>query len=123
MREGRSFTVDVAPDGEGLVSHAGAALLAETADRVGLTRELSRALARDRPAPPSLPPGIEDQMPEHEGAQQKLAALNQVVLERNAGPRIAGPSHVPKCQPGPERDRPGYGQQQRAGREKSADRQ
>src|SRR6516225_6970864 len=45
MREGRSFTVDVAPDGAGLVSHAGAALLAETADRVGLTRELSRALA------------------------------------------------------------------------------
>ena len=45
MRDGRSFTVDVAPDGDGLVSHAGAALLAETADRVGLTRELSRALA------------------------------------------------------------------------------
>ena len=44
-RGGRSFTVDVAPDGEGLVSHAGAALLAETADRVGLTREISRALA------------------------------------------------------------------------------
>src|SRR5919198_2092084 len=45
MRGGRSFTVDVAPDGAGLVSHAGAALLAEVADRVGLTRELSRALA------------------------------------------------------------------------------
>src|SRR3954449_4756433 len=45
MREGRSFTVDVTPDGEGLVSHAGAALLAEAADRVGLTDELSRALA------------------------------------------------------------------------------
>ena len=44
MGEGRFFTVDVAADGEGLVSHAGAALLAETADRVGLTRELSRAL-------------------------------------------------------------------------------
>jgi hypothetical protein len=44
-RGGRSFTVDVAPDGDGLVSHAGAALLAEVADRVGLTRELSRALA------------------------------------------------------------------------------
>jgi hypothetical protein len=43
-REGRCFTVDVAADGDGLVSHAGAALLAETADRVGLTRELSRAL-------------------------------------------------------------------------------
>ena len=41
----RSFTVDVAPDGEGLVSHAGAALLAEVADRVGLTGELSRTLA------------------------------------------------------------------------------
>src|SRR3954464_12836153 len=48
MREGRSFTVGVAPDGAGLVSHAGAALVAETADRVGLTRELSRALARLR---------------------------------------------------------------------------
>src|SRR5215216_7423324 len=44
MREGRWFTVGVAPDGVGLVSHAGAALLAEVADRVGLTRELSRAL-------------------------------------------------------------------------------
>jgi hypothetical protein len=44
MRGQRSFTVDVAPDGEGLVSHAGAALLAEVADRVGLSRELSRAL-------------------------------------------------------------------------------
>src|SRR6516225_7547562 len=45
MRDGRLFTVDVASDGEGLVSHAGAALLAEAADRIGLTRELSRALA------------------------------------------------------------------------------
>ena len=46
MRGGRSFTVDVAPDGEGLVSHAGAALLAEVADRVGLTRELRGALEK-----------------------------------------------------------------------------
>src|SRR5918912_4586951 len=45
MRDGRSFTVDVVADGAGLVSHAGAALLAEVADRTGLTRELSRALA------------------------------------------------------------------------------
>jgi hypothetical protein len=44
-RGGRSFTVDVVPDGVGLVSHAGAALLAEVADRTGLTRELSRTLA------------------------------------------------------------------------------
>jgi hypothetical protein len=45
QRDGRRFTVDVAPDGEGLVSHAGAALLAEAADRLGLTDALSRALA------------------------------------------------------------------------------
>jgi hypothetical protein len=44
-RDGRNFTVDVASDGEGLVSHAGAVLLAETADRVGLTSALSVALA------------------------------------------------------------------------------
>jgi hypothetical protein len=42
--DGRRFTVEVTPDGEGLVSHAGAALLAEAADRLGLTRELSGAL-------------------------------------------------------------------------------
>ena len=45
QRDGRGFTVEVSADGEGLVSHAGAALLGEVADRVGLTRELSRALA------------------------------------------------------------------------------
>jgi Transposase DDE domain group 1 len=45
QRDGRRFTVDVASDGEGLVSHAGAALLAEAADRLGLTDALSRALA------------------------------------------------------------------------------
>jgi len=46
QRDGRDFTVDVAADGTGLVSHAGAALLAELADRVGLTGELSVALER-----------------------------------------------------------------------------
>jgi hypothetical protein len=45
QRDGRNFTVDVSADGEGLVSHAGAALLGEVADRVGLTKELSDALA------------------------------------------------------------------------------
>jgi Transposase DDE domain group 1 len=44
QRDGRRFTVEVASDGEGLVSHAGAALLAEAADGLGLTRELSHAL-------------------------------------------------------------------------------
>jgi hypothetical protein len=45
QRDGRRFTVDVASDGDGLVSHAGAALLTEAADRLGLTDALSRALA------------------------------------------------------------------------------
>ena len=47
-RDGRRFTVEVASDGEGLVSHAGAALLAEAADRLGLAGELSRALSAIR---------------------------------------------------------------------------
>jgi len=45
QRDGRYFTVDVAADGESLVSHASAVLLGEVADRVGVTRELSGALA------------------------------------------------------------------------------
>jgi len=48
QRDGRSFTVDVTADGEGVVSHAGAALLAETADRIGLTDALSKGLASMR---------------------------------------------------------------------------
>lgn len=45
QRNGREFTVDVTADGDGVVSHAGAALLAETADRIGLTDALSGGLA------------------------------------------------------------------------------
>jgi Transposase DDE domain group 1 len=45
QRDGRRFTVEVASDGEGLVSHAGAALLAEAANRLGLTAALSCGLA------------------------------------------------------------------------------
>jgi hypothetical protein len=41
----RLRTVEVTADGEGLVSHAGVALLVELADRVGLTGALSGALA------------------------------------------------------------------------------
>ena len=37
QRDGRSFKVDVVPDGEGLVSHAGSALLARVAEKTGLT--------------------------------------------------------------------------------------
>ena len=45
QRDGRSFTVDVTPDGAGLVSHAGAALVAGAASRLGFTAALSRGLA------------------------------------------------------------------------------
>src|SRR3954471_7831968 len=44
MRDGRRFTVEVRSDGEGVVSHAGSALLAGAADKTGLTRALSRQL-------------------------------------------------------------------------------
>jgi Transposase DDE domain group 1 len=43
-RGGRDVKVEVRADGEGLVSHAGAALIAECADRVGLTSALDREL-------------------------------------------------------------------------------
>ena len=43
--DGRRITVEVTPDGEGLVSRAGSALVARMADKVGLTRALSVRLA------------------------------------------------------------------------------
>jgi hypothetical protein len=42
---GRQITVEVTADGDGLVSHAGSALLAQVADKTGLTRALAAALA------------------------------------------------------------------------------
>lgn len=45
QRDGRDFTVDVVPDGEGLVSRVGSALLAEIAEKTGLTGALSSGLA------------------------------------------------------------------------------
>ena len=45
MRDGRPVTVEVTSDGAGLVSHAGTALLAQIADKLGLTRALSLRLA------------------------------------------------------------------------------
>ncbi len=45
MRDGRPVTVEVTSDGAGLVSHAGTALIAQVADRVGLTAVLSSRLA------------------------------------------------------------------------------
>jgi Transposase DDE domain group 1 len=45
MRDGRPVTVEVTSDGAGLVSHAGTALVAQVADKLGLTRALSLRLA------------------------------------------------------------------------------
>jgi Transposase DDE domain group 1 len=45
MRDGRPVTVDVTADGAGLVSHAGSALIARVADKLGLTTGLSLRLA------------------------------------------------------------------------------
>ena len=53
----RLGTVEVTADGEGLVSHAGVALLVELADRVGLTAALSGALAGTRERRSAHDPG------------------------------------------------------------------
>jgi hypothetical protein len=45
QRDGRNVTVEVTADGEGLVSHVGSALLAQIADKSGLTQALSVRLA------------------------------------------------------------------------------
>jgi hypothetical protein len=45
MRDGRPVTVEVTSDGAGLVSHAGTALLARVADKLGFTRALSLRLS------------------------------------------------------------------------------
>lgn len=51
-------TVEVRADGEGLVSHAGAFLLTELADRVGLTAALSEAMAPTRERRSAHDPGV-----------------------------------------------------------------
>jgi Transposase DDE domain group 1 len=55
--EARLGTVEVTADGEGLVSHAGVALLVELADRVGLTAAFSDALAGTRERRSAHDPG------------------------------------------------------------------
>jgi hypothetical protein len=51
-------TVEVRADGEGLVSHAGAFLLTELADRMGLTAALSEAMAPTRERRSAHDPGV-----------------------------------------------------------------
>ena len=56
-RGGRSVKVEVRADAEGLVSHAGAGLIAETADRLGLTSALDRELEDLSERTPTHSPG------------------------------------------------------------------
>jgi hypothetical protein len=51
-------TVEVRADGEGLVSHAGAFLLVELTDRLGLTAALSAAMASTRERRSAHDPGV-----------------------------------------------------------------
>lgn len=53
-----SQTVEVRADGEGLVSHAGAFLLVELADRLGLTAALAEAMAPTRERRSAHDPGV-----------------------------------------------------------------
>ena len=50
--------VKVTGDGKGMASHAGSLLLAELADRVGLTAELSTAMAHTRRRRSAHDPGV-----------------------------------------------------------------
>jgi hypothetical protein len=44
QREGRDFKVVARPDGDGLVSHSGSAVLVGVAEKTGLRRALSQEL-------------------------------------------------------------------------------
>jgi hypothetical protein len=58
VKHARRFeTVEVAADGAGLVSHAGAALVVELADRMGLTDGFSGALESTRERRSAHDPG------------------------------------------------------------------
>jgi hypothetical protein len=58
QREGLVSKLDVRADGMGLVGHAGSALIVGIADRVGLTRALSAAMASTRQRVSAHDPGV-----------------------------------------------------------------
>src|SRR5438128_324069 len=58
MRDGRPVTVEVTADGAGLVSHAGTALAAQVAEKVGLTQALSTGLAAIKQRRRGHDPGV-----------------------------------------------------------------
>src|ERR1035437_9144851 len=57
-RDGLVEKLTVTADGTGLVGHAGSALVAGVADRVGLTRALSAAMAPSRERRSAHDPGV-----------------------------------------------------------------
>jgi len=57
-RDGLVDKLRVTADGSGVVAHAGSALLAGTADRIGLTRALSAAMASTRQRASAHDPGV-----------------------------------------------------------------
>src|SRR5665811_1701615 len=58
QREGLVDKLSVTADGNGLVGHAGSVLVAGVADRVGLTRALSAAMAPSRERRSAHDPGV-----------------------------------------------------------------
>lgn len=73
MRDGRSVTVDFTSAGDGLISHAGTALLARGADKLGLTGALSSVVSQARV--PRVLRGL--------GVRQVLPAMPRVPWEKN----------------------------------------
>ena len=55
--DGRRITVEVTPDGEGLVSHAGSALLAQVTDKMGLSGRCRCGWQRCGSVGPATTPG------------------------------------------------------------------
>jgi len=76
--------VEVSADGAGLVSHAGSGLLAGIADRVGLTKALSRELSGLRERRAGHDPGrvIRDLAVMLAGGGDRLSDLRAVVAMR-----------------------------------------
>ncbi len=72
MRDGRPVTVEVTSDGAGLVSHAGSALLAQVADKVGLTEGSRLIVRRERPHP-----GAQLSFTDHDGYRFQAILTDQ----------------------------------------------
>jgi hypothetical protein len=90
QRDGRNVTVEVTSDGEGLVSHAGSALLSQIADKSGLTQALSVRLAdlkqRQSGHDPELYPDVVDGDEEVGGVPSRLIKTDAGVGRQEGTP-------------------------------------